>query len=108
MQKIEDDPITTVTLSSMPPVPLPPHHQKVFPVATKPPKSNQDVPDVTGTLCDTTISHPLGQNSPRDATMREGTAPREDATRRTAKGEHGTKTREDATRRRGRMREDIA
>ncbi len=87
-----------MTLSSMAPVPLPPHHRNVFPVAAKPPKINRDVPIMTRTLCDTTISHPLGRNSPRDATTRKGTAPREDATQHNAEGGHGAKMREDATR----------
>ena len=59
MQKIEDDPITMVTLTSTEPVPLPPHHRKVFSVAATPPKINRDVPNMTGILCDTGSSHPL-------------------------------------------------
>ncbi len=93
-------------MTSTAPVLLPWRHQKVFPVAAKPPKIDRDVPDVNGSLCDTTSSHPLCQNSPRDVTTREGTAPREDTTLRNAEGGHGVKTREDATRRRGRTRAD--
>ena len=89
-----------MTLSSTAPVLLPPHHRNVFPVAAKPPKIDRDVPDVNGSLWDTTSSHPLGRNSPREATTREGTARRRGRTRRYAT------PREDTARRRGRTRRD--